>query len=126
MRQPRQHLFHDRNGILTVELFVRDKRSEASTRNIFHDEVRRVCVRVEPASMNNIAMIQPMNGRSFALKIADVLAIRGNLDRDELIGPHVMTRAPDLSERATTDSLFQDVFADSLIGRRHVDSYITR
>jgi hypothetical protein len=71
-------------------------------------------------------MIQPMNRRPFALKIADVLAVGRDFDRDQLVGPHVMTGAPDLAERAATDPLFQNVFADSLIGRRHGYSLTSR
>src|SRR6185503_11892082 len=120
--QTREHLLHNRNGILGVQLLFFDKRSQTSPRDILHDQIRRVRVWIETTGVNNIAVIQPMNRRSFALEVADVLPVGRDLDGHHLIGPHVVTRAPDLAERATTHKLFQNVLADSLIGRRHVYS----
>jgi hypothetical protein len=56
-----------------------------------------------------------MNGGAFVLKIADVLRIGWDFDRDELIDPHVMMSTPNFAERAGAELLVEEVFADSLV-----------
>ena len=44
------------------------------------------------------------------LKVADVLRIGRDLDRDKLIHPHMVVRPPDLAKGPTANLLAEDIF----------------
>src|SRR5207237_9436306 len=87
--------------------------------HVLQGQVRRVGVRVEADRTDDVRVNQAMDGRALALEVSDVLAIGGDLDRDELVRPHVVVGLPDLAERPAADPLDEHVLTDSLVWCRH-------
>ena len=69
-------------------------------------------------------MHKSMNRSAFALQVAEVLRVCGDFNGNELIGPDMVARPPDVAERAATDFGLENIFADALVNRGHFDSIL--
>ena len=103
VRQPGQHLPHDRHGVGDRQRPVLDQRPQARAGDVLHRQVRRLGVRIEPDRADDVGMDQPVDRHALALEVAEVLRVGRDLDRDELVGPHVVVGLPDLAERPAVD-----------------------
>jgi len=115
----RQDLAKNRNRFGNRQPLRRDQRPQTCAGNVFHRQVWRAGIRIEPDGPHDVRVYQPMDRAPFALKVAKVHRIGWDFDGHQLIGPNMVMRAPDFAKGSPADLLVQDVFADALIGSRH-------
>ena len=121
VRQPRQHLPHDRDRVVgrrASACSISGRRLVPGTYSIVR--YGGSAYGSKPIARTMFGCTSPWMATPSRWRLRRYCGSVGILTGDELVGPHVVVRPPDLAERpARRSRSSQHVFADALIRSRH-------